>query len=52
VIHCTQDMETAASGDGVIFLEKGKIRHTGTPEDVFASLEGTAFCPLSWRCQA
>ena len=52
VIHCTQDMETAASGDGVIFLKEGKIRHTGTPENVFASLEGTAFCPLSWRCRA
>jgi energy-coupling factor transport system ATP-binding protein len=52
VIQCTQDMETAALGDGVIFLEEGKIRYAGTPEDVFASLEGTAFCPISLRCRA
>ena len=52
VIHCTQDMESAALADAVIFLEEGKIRHAGTPEDVFASLDGTAFCPLSWRCRA
>jgi energy-coupling factor transport system ATP-binding protein len=52
VIHCTQDMETAALGDAVIFLEEGKIRYTGTTENVFASLEGTAFCPLLWRCRA
>jgi energy-coupling factor transport system ATP-binding protein len=52
VIHCTQDMETAAAGDAVIFLETGKIRYAGTPADVFTSLEGTAFCPLPWRCRA
>jgi energy-coupling factor transport system ATP-binding protein len=49
VIHCTQDMETAALGDRVIFLEQGKIMHNGTPEDVFALLDSTAFCPLSMR---
>jgi energy-coupling factor transport system ATP-binding protein len=52
VIHCTQDIEAAASGDAVLFLEKGKIRYTGKPENVFASLEGTAYYPLSWRCRA
>jgi energy-coupling factor transport system ATP-binding protein len=51
IIHCTQDMETAASGNAVIFLKEGKIRSAGTPEDVFASLTGTAFYPLSWRCR-
>jgi energy-coupling factor transport system ATP-binding protein len=51
IIHCTQDMETAASGDAVVFQKEGKIRYTGTPEDVFASLTGTAFYPLSWRCR-
>jgi energy-coupling factor transport system ATP-binding protein len=52
VIHCTQDTEAAAQGDAVIFLETGKIRYAGTPEDVFASLAGTAYYPLSWRCRA
>jgi energy-coupling factor transport system ATP-binding protein len=52
VIHCTQDIEAAAGGDAVIFLEEGKVSCTGTPEDVFTSLTGTAFYPLSWRCRA
>jgi energy-coupling factor transport system ATP-binding protein len=52
VIHCTQDLEAAARGDAVIFLEKGKIRCSGTPEDVFPSFSGTAFYPFSWRCRA
>jgi energy-coupling factor transport system ATP-binding protein len=52
VIHCTQDIEAAAGGDAVIFLEEGKVSCTGTPEDVFTSLAGTAFYPLSWRCRA
>jgi energy-coupling factor transport system ATP-binding protein len=52
VIHCTQDIEAAASGDAVIFLEEGKVICDGTPEDVFASLPGTAFYPFSWRCRA
>jgi energy-coupling factor transport system ATP-binding protein len=51
VIHCTQDMEAAARADSVIFLAEGKTVYTGTPEDVFASLTGTAFYPLSWRCR-
>jgi len=51
VIHCTQDIEAAAGGDAVIFLEDGKVSCTGTPEYVFASLAGTAFYPLSWRCR-
>lgn len=52
VIHCTQDIEAAALGDFVIFLEKGKVSCAGTPEDVFASLAGTAYYPFSWRCRA
>jgi len=52
VIHCTQDTETAACGDSVIFLEQGKAGCSGTPEDVFASLSRTAFYPLSRRCRA
>jgi len=52
VIHCTQDLESAALGDTIIFLEEGKINRAGTPEDVFTSLSGTAFYPFSWRCRA
>jgi hypothetical protein len=51
IIHCTQDTDAAAGGDAVIFLKEGKIRSAGTPEDVFASLAGTAYYPLSWRCR-
>jgi energy-coupling factor transport system ATP-binding protein len=52
VIHCTQDTGTASQSDAVIFLRQGKIGYAGTPEDVFASLAGTAYYPLSWRCRA
>lgn len=52
VIHCTQDMEAAASGDAVIFLEGGKVSCSGAPGEVFASLAGTAYYPLSWKCRA
>ena len=51
VVHCTQDTETAARGDAVIFLENGKIRYAGPPEEVFGSLAGTAYYPLSWKCR-
>jgi energy-coupling factor transport system ATP-binding protein len=52
VIQCTQDTEAAARGDSVIFLEEGKVRYAGTPEDVFASLAGTAYYPFSWKCRS
>jgi len=52
IIHCTQDMEGAASADYVIFLSEGKVHYAGKPEDVFASLSGTSFYPLSWRCRS
>ena len=50
VIRCTQQMEAAATGDHLLFLEKGRVVHAGTPEDVFSRLADTAFYPLSWRC--
>jgi len=50
VLQCTQHMETAASSDYLIFLERGVVKHAGTPETVFTSLSGTPFYPLSWRC--
>ena len=50
VLRCTQHMETAANSDYLIFLERGVVKHAGTPETVFTSLSGTPFYPLSWRC--
>ena len=50
VLRCTQHMETAANSDYLIFLERGVVKHAGTPEAVFPSLTGTPFYPLSWRC--
>jgi energy-coupling factor transport system ATP-binding protein len=52
VICCTQDTEAAVQGDWVICLADGKVGCTGSPEDVFASLVGTAYYPLSWKCRA
>jgi energy-coupling factor transport system ATP-binding protein len=51
IIQCTQDTEAAARGDSVIFLDEGTVRHAGTPEEVFASLAGTAYYPFSWKCR-
>ena len=50
VIRCTQQMEAAATGDHLLFLEKGRVLHAGTPGEVFSRLADTAFYPLSWRC--
>lgn len=50
VIRCTQQMETAARGDHLIFLENGHVTLSGNPARVFAALEQTPFYPLSWRC--
>ena len=50
VLRCTQQMDTAARGDYLLFLENGLISFNGTPTRVFASLDKTPFYPLSWRC--
>ena len=50
VLRCTQQMETAARGDNLLFLENGNISLSGSPARVFASLDRTPFYPLSWRC--
>jgi len=50
VIRCTQQMESAARGDQVVYLENGRAGYSGSPPEVFASLAGTAFYPLSRRC--
>ena len=51
VLRCTQNMETAATSDYLIYLERGMVKHAGTPETVFSSLSSTPFSPLSWRCK-
>lgn len=51
IIRCTQQMETAADSDQLLYLERGSIMHAGTPAHVFARLNGTSFYPLSWRCR-
>lgn len=51
IIRCTQQMETAAESDQLLYLDRGRIVHEGTPVDVFARLSGTSFYPLSWRCR-
>ncbi len=52
VIRCTQQMETAAQSDHLLYLEKGRVLHAGTPGEVFSRLSDTSFYPLSWRCRA
>jgi energy-coupling factor transport system ATP-binding protein len=52
IIRCTQQMETAAESDLLIFLEKGRIPHAGEPAAVFSRLAGSSFYPLSWRCRS
>ena len=51
VIRCTQQMETAARGDYLLFLENGCISLSGNPARVFTSLRQTPFYPLSWRSE-
>jgi energy-coupling factor transport system ATP-binding protein len=52
VIQCTQQMEVAAQGDHILYLDDGKPVFSGSPEEVFSGLSGTPFYPLSWRCRA
>jgi len=50
IIRCTQQMETAALSDQVVFLDRGRVRISGSPAKVFPALVHTPFYPLSWRC--
>ena len=52
VLRCTQQMETAARGDRIIYLGQGHVVSKGSPESVFRTLADTPFYPLSWRCRA
>ncbi|MDP2797663.1 MAG: energy-coupling factor ABC transporter ATP-binding protein [Methanoregula sp.] len=51
ILRSTQDMESAAESDHLIFLENGRVRFSGTPETVFTGLSGTPFYPMSWKCR-
>jgi energy-coupling factor transport system ATP-binding protein len=50
IVRCTQQMETAAAGDYLLFIDHGRTIRAGTPASVFSSLSGTPYYPLSWRC--
>ena len=52
VIRCTQQMETAAKSDHLLYFESGQVTHAGKPEDVFFPLKETAFYPVSWKCRS
>ncbi|MDH7491015.1 MAG: energy-coupling factor ABC transporter ATP-binding protein [Methanolinea sp.] len=49
VVWCTQDMDIAASADYVVFMDGGRVRHSGTPLSVFPALKDTCWYPPSWR---
>lgn len=51
VIRCTQQMETAWAGDWLVALDNGTVRGAGLPDEVFGTLAGTPFYPLSLRCR-
>ena len=50
ILRCTQQMETAAAGDYLLYIEQGTVLFAGRPDEVFASLSQTPFYPFSWRC--
>jgi energy-coupling factor transport system ATP-binding protein len=50
VIRCTQQMESAARDDRIVYLENGRVGYNGPPREVFDALSGTPFYPLSLRC--
>lgn len=52
IIRCTQQMETAAVSDQVVFLQHGRVLHTGAPAEVFRLLEQTPYYPRSWRVES
>lgn len=49
VLWCTQSMDAAALADCVIFMEGGRVRYKGTPEEVFELLKTTCYYPTVWR---
>lgn len=51
IIRCTQQAETAAGGDRIVFLDRGHVRYNDIPDEVFGHLAGTPFYPLSMMCR-
>ncbi len=51
IIRCTQQMETAACSDYLLYINQGKVLYAGKPAEVFSLLSNTAFYPCSWRCR-
>ena len=49
VLQSTQNMDTAAQADNLIYLEEGTVRYFGPPEEIFPALEDTPFYPTLWR---
>ena len=49
ILQCTQDMDTAACADRVVFFDSGAPRYSGTPEKVFSQLSETEMYPSMWR---
>ncbi|MCU0629377.1 MAG: energy-coupling factor ABC transporter ATP-binding protein [Methanoregulaceae archaeon] len=49
IIRCTQQMETAATGDQVILIHNGRVAASGSPPEVFTGRETSPFYPRSWR---
>jgi ABC-type multidrug transport system fused ATPase/permease subunit len=47
IIRATQRMELAARADHLMYLEAGRVVHSGSPAAVFAALTGTSFAPPS-----
>jgi energy-coupling factor transporter ATP-binding protein EcfA2 len=51
VVQATQRMELAARSDHILFLERGRVLHSGSPAAAFAALSGTPFFPPSRGCR-
>ncbi|KQC03464.1 MAG: ABC transporter [Methanoculleus sp. SDB] len=49
ILQCTQDMDTAIGADTVLYMEKGRVVHAGTPQEVFSRLASSCFYPECWR---
>jgi energy-coupling factor transporter ATP-binding protein EcfA2 len=48
VVQATQRMDLAARADHLLYLEGGRVLHSGSPAAVFAALAGTPFSPPRW----
>jgi len=51
VVQATQRMGIASRADHLLFLEGGRVVHSGSPDRVFASLSGTPFLPPGGWCR-